>query len=80
MLSFIAECNGGGGLGVCVSGGDTPLQTRPARLAREPAPESGNAGPIPEIYWKLERLWIVFGAIVTLVQLAAIEVMVGKAG
>ena len=53
-----------------------PVQSRLTRLARGFAPGK----PIPEAYWRQERLWLVFGTIATLLPLAAIPVMVWKVG
>jgi uncharacterized membrane protein len=51
-----------------------PLQTKLARLAREFA----TATAIPERYWRLERLWGLFGAVATALPLANVVVMVFK--
>jgi uncharacterized membrane protein len=53
-----------------------PLQTRLGRMAKTFA----AAQTIPDQYWKLERLWIVFGVIATIMPLATVVVMVFKAG
>ncbi len=53
-----------------------PVQIRQARLARGFA----RGGAIPPQYWRLGRLWLVFGTIATVLPLAAIPVMVWKAG
>jgi uncharacterized membrane protein len=51
-----------------------PLQMKLVRMAREFA--SGAA--IPARYWKLEKLWGLFGGIATVLPLANIVVMVFK--
>lgn len=51
-----------------------PLQGSLARLSREFA----SGGPIPDEYWRLERRWLVWGAIATLLPLAVIPLMVMK--
>jgi len=53
-----------------------PLQAKLARLSRGFA----DGGPIPGSYWRLEKRWAIFGGIATLLPIAAIAVMVGKAG
>jgi len=53
-----------------------PVQTRLGRLARGFA----AGGAIPDAYWRLERVWVIFGLIATLLPLAAVPVMVFKAG
>lgn len=53
-----------------------PVQSRLTRLTRRLSAESG----IPEEYWRLERRWIVYGTVATILPLAAIPVMVGKVG
>lgn len=53
-----------------------PVQSRLTRLARALVPGQ----PIPEEYWRQERLWLIFGTIATLLPLAAIPVMVWKVG
>jgi len=51
-----------------------PVQTKLARLAQTFA----DGGTIPEGYWKLEKLWGVFGAIATILPIANIAIMVFK--
>lgn len=51
-----------------------PVQVKQARMARAFA----DGGTIPESYWVLGRIWIVFGAIATLIPLANIYWMVFK--
>ena len=51
-----------------------PLQTKLARMARAFA----TADSIPREYWQLERWWIAFGTVATLLPLAAIPLMVYK--
>jgi uncharacterized membrane protein len=53
-----------------------PVQTRLGRLARGFA----TGGVIPDAYWRLERVWVIFGLIATLLPLAAVPVMVFKPG
>lgn len=53
-----------------------PLQARLGRMAREFA----TAASIPDVYWRLERSWIVFGLLATVLPLAAVPVMVFKIG
>ncbi|MCR6629511.1 MAG: DUF2269 domain-containing protein [Magnetospirillum sp.] len=53
-----------------------PVQARQARLARGFA----MGGVIPPEYHRLGRLWLVFGTVATLLPLAAVPVMVWKAG
>ena len=51
-----------------------PIQIRQARMAR-----SFAAGrPIPEAYWRLGRLWIVFGSVATVPLVAATWIMLRK--
>jgi uncharacterized membrane protein len=47
-----------------------------ARLARGFA----GGGEIPERYWKLSRIWIVFGLLATVLPLANLYIMVFKPG
>jgi uncharacterized membrane protein len=51
-----------------------PVQTLQARLARGFA----DGGPIPERYWRLGRLWMVFGIAATALPAANLYVMVFK--
>lgn len=53
-----------------------PVQSRLGRLARGFVPGK----PIPDAYWRLGKLWLVFGTVATLLPLAAIPVMVWKVG
>jgi uncharacterized membrane protein len=53
-----------------------PVQIMAARLARGFAAGS----EIPARYWRLQRLWMVFGVIATVLPLANIAVMVFKPG
>jgi uncharacterized membrane protein len=53
-----------------------PLQMRLGRMAKMFA----TSGAIPADYWRLEKRWAVFGLIATLLPLAAVPVMVFKAG
>ena len=51
-----------------------PIQTAQARLARGFA----AGGPIPPRYWQLNRLWMVFGILATLLPLGNLYVMIFK--
>ncbi len=51
-----------------------PVQLKQARMARAFA----DGGPIPEPYWRLGRLWAVFGTIATILPLSVIFFMVFK--
>jgi uncharacterized membrane protein len=53
-----------------------PVQTKLARIARTFA----DGGTIPETYWRLEKLWGLFGGIATVLPLANIAIMVFKPG
>ena len=53
-----------------------PLQTRLGAMARVFA----GTGEIPPDYWRLERLWLWFGILATVLPLAVVPVMVFKAG
>jgi uncharacterized membrane protein len=53
-----------------------PVQVTQARLARGFA----GGGEIPERYWKLSRIWIVFGLLATVLPLANLYIMVFKPG
>lgn len=53
-----------------------PLQARLGRMAREFA----AAASIPDAYWRLERSWLAFGILATVLPLAAVPVMVFKIG
>jgi uncharacterized membrane protein len=50
------------------------VQTKLGRLAKSFA----QGGAIPADYWRLERLWAIFGIIATLLPLGAVAVMVFK--
>ena len=51
-----------------------PLQTKLSRIAKSFA----QGGAIPADYWRLERLWVIFGLIATLLPLGAVVAMVFK--
>jgi uncharacterized membrane protein len=51
-----------------------PVQSKLTRITRSFTADS----VIPEAYWRLEKLWIVFGTIATVLPLAVIPVMVWK--
>ncbi len=51
-----------------------PVQVHQARLARGFA----AGGPIPGRYWRLNRLWLAFGLVATLLPLGNLYVMVFK--
>ena len=51
-----------------------PLQIKLATLARQFAEDE----PIPELYWKLGRLWLIFGILATLLPLINLYWMVFK--
>lgn len=51
-----------------------PVQMKQARLARAFA----DGAEIPEEYWRLGRLWMIFGAIATALPLANVFLMVFK--
>ncbi|MDH5632190.1 MAG: DUF2269 domain-containing protein [Gammaproteobacteria bacterium] len=51
-----------------------PAQVRQARLAREFA----GGGPIPDQYWRLERQWVLAGAIAKILPPLIIAIMVLK--
>lgn len=51
-----------------------PVQVQMARLARGFA----NGGQIPPRYWRLNRLWLAFGILATVVPFANVYVMVFK--
>lgn len=53
-----------------------PLQIKAARLARGFA----QGGEIPPAYWRLQRLWMGFGILATVLPAANIVVMVFKPG
>lgn len=65
-----------GGAGIVWLGVLVPLQTVLGRMAKEFA----VSGIIPARYWRLERLWMMFGAVATVLPIAAIPVMVFKFG
>ncbi len=60
-----------GAIWLCVL---VPIQVAQARMARRFA----AGGAIPEAYWRLGRLWIVFGVLATVPLVAAIWVMLRK--
>lgn len=51
-----------------------PVQSRLTRLTRA----FGADTTIPASYWRLEKLWLVFGTIATILPLAVVPVMVWK--
>ncbi len=51
-----------------------PIQVKQARMARE----FGRGTPIPDAYWRLGRLWIVWGLVATILLVAATWVMLRK--
>jgi uncharacterized membrane protein len=51
-----------------------PLQMKLGRMAKVFA----GGGTIPPAYWRLEKLWAIFGVLATLLPLANIPVMVFK--
>ena len=51
-----------------------PIQVRQARMTRAFA----NGGEIPASYWRLARLWILWGVVATLPLLAATALMIWK--
>jgi len=51
-----------------------PIQVKQARLARGFA----AGGPIPENYWRLGKLWIIWGSVATIPLVAAIWLMLRK--
>lgn len=51
-----------------------PVQMRQHRMARG----FSGGGDIPACYWRLGRVWLFWGAVATLLPLAAIPVMVWK--
>lgn len=53
-----------------------PLQARLGRMAREFA----AAASIPDAYWRLERSWLAFGILATVLPLVVVPVMVFKIG
>lgn len=53
-----------------------PVQIKQARQARAFA----SGGAIPESYWRLCRLWVIWGTIATLLPLANLYFMVVKPG
>jgi len=53
-----------------------PIQMKQARLAKE----FENSGNIPDQYWKLGRIWMVFGTISTLLPFVNLYFMVYKPG
>lgn len=53
-----------------------PLQAKLGRMAREFA----AAASIPDAYWRLERSWLAFGILATVLPLVVVPVMVFKIG
>ena len=53
-----------------------PVQAGLGRMAKGFA----AGGPIPPDYWRLERRWTIFGLIATVLPVAAVAIMVFKAG
>ncbi|HEY1722614.1 MAG TPA: DUF2269 domain-containing protein [Magnetospirillaceae bacterium] len=53
-----------------------PAQMALGRMAREFA----VSGAIPDRYWRIERRWMVFGIVATILPIATVAVMVFKAG
>ena len=51
-----------------------PIQMKQSRLAREFA----GGGEIPESYWRLGRLWMIFGSVATILPLINVFLMVFK--
>jgi uncharacterized membrane protein len=51
-----------------------PIQTKLSRIAKSFA----QGGAIPADYWRLERWWVIFGLVATLLPLGAVAVMVFK--
>ena len=51
-----------------------PVQMKQSRLAREFAED----GEIPESYWRLARLWMIFGSVATILPLINVLLMVFK--
>jgi uncharacterized membrane protein len=51
-----------------------PIQVWQARLARR----FENGGAIPDVYWRLSRHWLVWGAVAILIPLANLYVMIVK--
>ena len=51
-----------------------PVQIKQAKMARQFA----NGGDIPERYWTLGRLWIIYGTLATVIPLANLYWMVFK--
>ena len=51
-----------------------PVQIKQAKMARQFA----NGGDIPESYWTLGRLWIIYGTLATVIPLANLYWMVFK--
>lgn len=62
--------------GVIWLGALVPIQVMQARLARRFASEA----VVPQRYWRLSTLWSVFGALATILPLAALYFMVFKPG
>jgi uncharacterized membrane protein len=51
-----------------------PIQIRQARLAHD----FENGGEIPALYWRLNRHWLFWGILATVIPLANLYVMVAK--
>lgn len=51
-----------------------PVQSRLTRLTRT----FTDGQPIPEAYWRLEKQWVIWGTVATLLPLAVVPVMVWK--
>lgn len=69
QMLFLAS----GGIWIAVL---VPAQVRMAKLARGFA----NGGPIPDVYWRDNRRWLVWGIVSVLPLIAGIWVMVSKPG
>ncbi len=69
FLLFIAS-------GVIWAGVLIPIQIAQSRLARRFRTEA----EIPDRYWRLSRLWAIFGAVATLLPLANLYLMIVKPG
>ncbi|MGO9474252.1 MAG: DUF2269 family protein [Rhodomicrobium sp.] len=51
-----------------------PVQIRQARLAHA----FENGGPVPPLYWRLNRHWYIWGVLATVIPLANLSAMVAK--
>jgi uncharacterized membrane protein len=51
-----------------------PVQIKQAKMAKQ----FSETQQIPELYWKLERIWIIFGILATILPLANLYWMVFK--